>query len=160
MAPPNLTRATLSDLDRLAEVDARLANDRSHRRFARRVLELGDSWLATIADCPVGYALVSRNFFDRPFVDTLVISPARRRQGIGAALLGRCAEAHEEDRIFTSTNTSNAAMRALLARELWLPSGRIDNLDADDPELVFVKFTETSVPSLHRVSMIAESRRP
>jgi hypothetical protein len=44
------------------------------------------------------------------------------------------------DRLFVTTNTSNAPMRALLAREGYLASGTIDNIDPGDPELVFVKF--------------------
>jgi len=46
----------------------------------------------------------------------------------------------EADRVFTSTNESNAPMRALLGQCGYKPSGSIDNLDPGDPELVFVKF--------------------
>jgi hypothetical protein len=47
-----------------------------------------------------------------------------------------------EDRLFTSTNESNIAMRALLFTRGYRESGRIENLDPKDPELVFVKFLE------------------
>jgi RimJ/RimL family protein N-acetyltransferase len=40
---------------------------------------------------------------------------------------------------FTSTKTSNIAMRQLLKRLGFAESGQIENPDDDDPELVFVK---------------------
>jgi hypothetical protein len=103
-------------------------------------LGLGQSWLALKGASPAGYALVSRNFFDRPFVATLVVAESARRGGIGAAILARCEASHADDRIFTSTKQSNHPMRALLAKSGWIGSGIIHNLDPGDPELVFVKF--------------------
>jgi ribosomal protein S18 acetylase RimI-like enzyme len=89
---------------------------------------------------PVGYAVVTRHFFNFPFIDLLHVSDAQRRGGIGQALMDHCEVAHDADRIFTSTNESNAPMRRLLAKADWRVSGVIENLDPGDPELVFVKF--------------------
>ena len=129
-----------TDIPLIRTIDPRLDDDLAHARFVARVLAMGESWLALVGDAPAGYALVSRHFFDRPFVDTLVVAPAHRRGGIGEALMARCEAAHDDDRIFTSTNRSNRPMRALLAKAGWRESGVIHNLDLDDPELVFVKF--------------------
>jgi hypothetical protein len=41
--------------------------------------------------------------------------------------------------VFTSTNRSNDAMRALLRTEGWSSSGELDGLDPGDPELVFYR---------------------
>ena len=60
--------------------------------------------------------------------------------GVGLALMAQCERDHDADRIFISTNKSNAPMRRLLDKAGWRPSGQIDNLDPGDPELVFVKF--------------------
>jgi hypothetical protein len=54
----------------------------------------------------------------------------------------RIEDACTHDRVFTSANESNAPMRALLARLGYTASGRIENLDPGDSELVFVKFLE------------------
>jgi hypothetical protein len=43
------------------------------------------------------------------------------------------------EKLWTSTNQSNQAMRLLLPRLGFIESGRIDNLDEGDPELVFVR---------------------
>ena len=46
----------------------------------------------------------------------------------------------EGDRLFVSTNESNATMRELLVRRGYRVSGMVENLDPDDPELFFVIF--------------------
>jgi GNAT superfamily N-acetyltransferase len=111
-----------------------------HAALVAELLPLGMSWIAEAAGAPAGYALVSRRFFSRPFVDLLAVDPAWRRRGLGRRLMARCEAAHDGDRLFTSTNASNAPMRALLESAGYVASGIIDNLDPGDPELVFVKF--------------------
>jgi GNAT superfamily N-acetyltransferase len=96
-------------------------------------------WAAELDGRVVGYAIVSREFFERDFIELLVVDAAHRRRGAGDCLLSAIERAVRGDRLFTSTNESNAPMRALLAKRGWLPSGRIENLDDGDPELVFVK---------------------
>ena len=135
-----LRQSSATDLSLIRTIDPRLAGDPAHARFVARVLDMGESWLALVDGAPAGYALASRHFFDRPFIDTLVVAPPHRRLGVGEALMARCEAAHDDDRIFTSTNRSNQPMRALLAKAGWKESGFIDNLDPGDPELVFVKF--------------------
>jgi GNAT superfamily N-acetyltransferase len=96
------------------------------------VAELGDE--GTV----VGYvALAWNHFYDRDFVDLLVVAPAARRAGVGSALLRAAVALATTATVFTSTNTSNAPMRALLARDGWLLSGTLDGLDAGDPEVVY-----------------------
>ena len=118
------------DLDRRAAIDAAIA--------ARRC------WVAEGFGRVVGYGILSKNFFHRDFIEVVYVAESARRTGAGKALLGAIERAVHEDRIFTSTNESNDAMRALLASTEYKTSGRIENLDAKDPELVFVKFLERS----------------
>ena len=141
---PVLRRAKKVDAPIVAALDAiadpALAGSERRARVARELIALGESWIAEVGGKAAGYALASRRFFDRPFVDLLVVDPTFRRRGLGEALMTRCEAAHSDDRIFTSTNASNAPMRALLAKAGYEPSGEIHNLDPGDPELVFVKF--------------------
>ena len=137
-----LRPAADADAPMIAAVDKACGTRRDLGRDAwvGDMLSLGLSWIAEADAAVVGYVLASRRFYGRPFVDRLAVAPAWRRQGLGARLMAKCETAHNDDRLFTSTNASNAAMRALLAREDYAPSGMIDNLDPGDPELVFVKF--------------------
>jgi GNAT superfamily N-acetyltransferase len=142
MNPNALTirRLASDDLASLTGVDPLLASSQRRRRVVGELIELGCSWLAEREGRPVGFVIASRRFYDYPFVDLLVVADAERRDGVGSLLMARCEEAHDADRLFTSTNQSNRPMQALLAGRGYQPSGVIENLDPGDPELVFVKF--------------------
>jgi ribosomal protein S18 acetylase RimI-like enzyme len=87
-----------------------------------------------------GYAVLTRAFFHRPFVELVMVAPATRRQGIGLALVAHLVGvAPAKQNLWTSTNVSNAPMRELLAKAGFVQSGQIDNLDEGDPEVIFVR---------------------
>ena len=87
-----------------------------------------------------GYVVVRRReFFGRDLVVLLAVAERARRRGIGSALLDAALATSSTRRVFTSTNESNAPMRALLAVQGWVPSGRLEGLDEGDPELVFYR---------------------
>ena len=89
-------------------------------------------------DAVDGFVVTSvRSFFGRDFVRLLAVSASHRRSGIGSALLTAAALQATTDVVFTSTNESNGAMRALLRRDNWTYSGTLTGLDEGDPELVF-----------------------
>ena len=93
----------------------------------------------------IGYSVVNHSFFRRPTLEMLMVVEARRRQGVGRALL-REAQARmcTNGELWTSTNASNKSMRSLLKSEGFEISGRIENLDPGDSELVYFKeFIET-----------------
>jgi GNAT superfamily N-acetyltransferase len=134
-----LRRIGTRDLGRLTEADPRLA-DPARAAHIGELLGAGLSWAAFDAGgAMLGFAIVTRHFFGFPFVDLLVTAQAARRRGIGSALMAKCEAAHDADRIFTSTNESNAPMRALLWGAGWRPAGVVHYLDPGDPELMFVK---------------------
>ena len=88
----------------------------------------------------VGYLVLTRTFFHSPFIELVVVSPDARRTGIGRALLEHCIGLIPTgEKLWTSTNDSNTPMRALLPKAGFVESGRVDNLDPGDPELIFVR---------------------
>jgi GNAT superfamily N-acetyltransferase len=89
----------------------------------------------------------TRAFFGRDFVKLLVVSPAHRRSGIGSALLEAATATATTETIFASTNESNAAMRALFEREGWTLSGTLTGIDEGDPELVFYRTLDPTLPA-------------
>ncbi|HEX7760790.1 MAG TPA: GNAT family N-acetyltransferase [Caulobacteraceae bacterium] len=135
-----IRRASRADLPGLAAADPKLDSDPLRGRVVAEMLELGQSWVAEADGRIAGYVIATTHFFSRPFVELVVVAEDFRHRGIGMALMAACEGAHEDDRLFTSTNESNAPMRALLARAGYQVSGVIENLDPGDPELVFVKF--------------------
>jgi hypothetical protein len=89
----------------------------------------------------------TRSFFGRDFVKLLVVSSAHRRSGIGHALLVAASATATTETIFASTNESNVAMRALFEREHWALSGVLTGIDEGDPELVFYRTTDPTLPA-------------
>jgi GNAT superfamily N-acetyltransferase len=94
--------------------------------------------LALLDGQPAGFAVVGA-FFSNPFLDLIVTAEAFRRRGVANALLDAVEAAHAAQKLFVSTNVSNAVMRALLPARGYLPAGQVDHLDPGDPELFFVR---------------------
>ena len=98
-----------------------------------------------------GYVVIAfRRFFGRDFVELLLVHDDARRLGHGRALLRAAVIAAQTERVFSSTNESNAPMRALFAAEGWTFSGRLDGLDEGDPELVFFVDRPSLAPAPRR----------
>jgi GNAT superfamily N-acetyltransferase len=124
----------------LPEIDPNVARDLDRRHAIDSAIAARHCWIADYAGQPAGYGLASRNFFSRDFIDLIYVAEFARRSGVGDAILAAIENACGAASIFTSTNESNAPMRALLKSRDYHPSGRIENLDPGDPELVYVKF--------------------
>jgi GNAT superfamily N-acetyltransferase len=77
------------------------------------------------------------HFYQRDFIDLLLVAPRSRRQGIGRALMRAALQNASTPRMFVSTNQSNMPMRELLRSEGWSASGVLTGLDENDPEHVF-----------------------
>lgn len=130
-------RATTSDFDGMIALDTGNPHG-SPRAEALREWVAGDcAHLALEAGKPVGYAVMSRHFFDRAFIELLMVGAEFRRRGLATAMLRYLASISPTEVLWTSTNESNAAMRALLAAEGFVPSGIVEGLDEGDPELFF-----------------------
>ena len=97
--------------------------------------------VAHVDDQIVGFC-VGGTFFGHDFLELLVVAEHRRRQGVGAALVESFAARAGTAKVFTSTNVSNAPMRALCERLGFVEAGRIDHLDEGDPEVVYVRLAD------------------
>ncbi len=140
-----IRRASRDDLEAMTAIDPKLRTEPQRAEHIAPLLDLGLSWLAERDGRALAYVIATTRFFDRPFVDLLVVADEARRLGVGTALMAACEDQHDDDRLFTSTNESNQPMRALLAKAGYRVSGVIENLDPGDPELVFVKFRPVEI---------------
>jgi GNAT superfamily N-acetyltransferase len=122
------------------EVDPSIVDDLVRRDILDAAIAARMCWIGERAGKPAGYGIHSQKFFSRDFVELLFVRVEERRKGVGAAILRAIEDTIGADRLFTSTNQSNLPMRTLLEKCGYRPSGRIENLDPGDPELVFIKF--------------------
>jgi ribosomal protein S18 acetylase RimI-like enzyme len=139
--PDGIRCAVANDLDGMLRADHVAAlGDPGRAEFLRSSLMLGQCQVHVASGAVAGFVIVKpAHFFGRDFIDLLTVVPARRRSGIGRALLRHALATAGTSQVFTSTNTSNHPMRSLLAAEDWSFSGELDGLDDGDPELVFHK---------------------
>ena len=110
------------------------------RRFLRGLGE-GEVVVVRAADAIAAYAWIYEGFFGHTFLAYLAVQPQYRRNGLAGMLLEATEQRAVTDRVFSSTNASNAAMQAVFARYGWRRCGQIDELDPGDPELVYVKLS-------------------
>ena len=107
-----------------------------------RALAQGECHVATESDRIVGFVIRDCGFFGQAFVPLIVVAVASRRAGIGTALLAEAESGCRRTKLFTTTNESNVAAQRLFEKCGYVPSGRIENLDDTDDELVYCKWLE------------------
>ena len=135
-----IRQGSIADLNALIAFDDVAASDEMRRNQIENGLRDSEVSVALVDGIPKGYALLNYRFFGHPFIELLYVASESRRSGIGSRLIKNVENHAHGPKLFTSTNQSNEAMRALLHRLGFEESGIIHNLDPGDPELVFVKF--------------------
>jgi ribosomal protein S18 acetylase RimI-like enzyme len=141
LPPVMIRKASASDREALVACDPQAVPGSSRRRFIEERLRQDRCWVAELDD-RLGFEVLEDSFFGQGFVSLLIVQPELRRRGVGRALLAHALSVCSTPKLFTSTNESNTAMRALLRKMAFEPSGVIHNLDPGDPELLFSRMKE------------------
>lgn len=131
-------RATEDDLADVLAVDA------AHMGTARaELLEAAvrqrQCYVARDGWDVVGFAVLTTHFFGQYFLELIIVHPAQRRKGVASALMRHLEKIVPTEKLFTSTNQSNAPMQALCEKLGYAKSGWIENLDDGDPEIIYFK---------------------
>lgn len=104
------------------------------------LLEAAKAGWLQVATCDqrvLGHAIVRpRAFFGFDFLDLVYVAETARRGGVGHLLVAAIRD-RAADRVWTSTNLSNAPMHRLLRTDGWQPAGMLDGLDEGDPEVFY-----------------------
>jgi len=139
--------AIRQDIEEIFAIDHLAPEDTVRAGFTRQAVAEGRAFVMEEAGQITGFGLLGHPFFGHPFIYLVYIAPDFRGRGRGPQLMDYMAAQCDAagGRIFTSTNESNARMRHVLIREGWQESGKIDNLDPGDPEVVYVRFTTDTV---------------
>ncbi len=131
--------AQAGDLQRIIKMDPRVADTPGRREFLERAHAAGECIVARRAGDAAGFAVFDNSFFGQRFIELLYVEPAHRRGGVARAIVRYIESICPGEKLFTSTNESNAAMHAFCAAIGFARSGWIDNLDEGDPEIVYFK---------------------
>jgi ribosomal protein S18 acetylase RimI-like enzyme len=139
-----IRKAVETDIESIIAIDSIAQRELARRHFIRRSVLEENCYvhLAENGAFPakvVGYGVLTYTFYDFGMIDMVKIAEDQQRKGFGSALMHHMESICRTDKLFTSTNESNAPMQAMLAKLGYQPSGVIFNLDPGDPELVFFK---------------------
>lgn len=97
----------------------------------------GQCWLALIQNDVVGFVIFDQSFFENTFVKLLIVHEDYRKKGVGTALMKHVKKICPTEKLFTSTNESNISAQKLFESLGFIKSGRVENLDEDDPEIFY-----------------------
>jgi ribosomal protein S18 acetylase RimI-like enzyme len=134
-----IERGSGGDTEQVCAIDEIVSGRAPRRELIAAACEEERCWVARDGAIVRGFAIADHSLFDKFFVALLIVHPEWRRRGIATSLMRAAELGCDGDRIFTSTNASNTAMQKLCERIGFTRSGIIENLDQDDPELIYVK---------------------
>jgi ribosomal protein S18 acetylase RimI-like enzyme len=134
------------DIDEMVALDDLEIGNSSRWNLITRTVKQHQGYVARQENRIVGFLLMHQHFFELPFIELLLVHPSFRRQGIGTALMQHLETLSTPGKLFTSTNVSNERMQRLCERLGYVRSGIIENLDEDDPELVYFKRLSNEPP--------------
>ncbi len=138
--PPLAIRyATEHDATVVARLDRAVLGSSERETLLHRAVAAGECVVAERGAALVGLATMDQSFYGRCFLSLLIVHREYRRRGVGSALIAYLERHCPGDDLFTSTNASNLPMRRLCERLRFVESGRIENLDPGDPEIVYYK---------------------
>ena len=135
----SIQKAKPSQLLRICQIDEKQVGSRARRDFIENAIRAHNCLVAEVDREIVGFAITDQTFYGQTFIWLLIVTPEHRRQGVATELIRVIELKCPTRKLFTSTNSSNAIMQQLLDKLGFVPSGRIDNLDEHDPELVYFK---------------------
>ena len=137
----NIRVATLDDYDGLLALDTVFPQEPERAQQIHSWMQLSDCYVLEKDGALLAYGVLSHQFFGHDFVEMLMVGAEGRRQGLGSALLHYFRQISGTEKLFSSTNQSNQAMQRLFLKLGFQHSGVIDNLDENDPEIVFVSLS-------------------
>ncbi|NBM55869.1 GNAT family N-acetyltransferase [Proteus vulgaris] len=129
--------ATHHHLSALIELDTYAQQDASRIEEIKAWLDSQAVYLLEVDAQIVGYGVIHHYFFNQPFIELVMIDKKYRQKGYGKCLITYFQENTQGDKLFTSTNKSNHSMRNMLIKLGFIESGCIENLDENDPEIIY-----------------------
>lgn len=135
----SITKAKMSQLTRICHIDERQIGSRARKGFIENAVLTRHCLVARVGSEIVGFAITDQTFYSQTFIWLLIVTPEHRRKGIATRLVQVIESNCPTEKLFTSTNRSNAITQQLLGKLGFVQSGSIDNLDENDPELVYFK---------------------
>ncbi len=121
----SVEKAKPSQLPRICQIDERQIGSRARKDFIESAILAGNCLVARADREIVGSAITDQAFYSQTFIWLIIVTPERRREGVATELIRVIESGCPTQKLFTSTNNSNAIMQQLLDKLGFVPSGRI-----------------------------------
>lgn len=131
--------ATLNDLEVIICIDEEVIGNKSREVEIRESINNKNCLVGCIDDEIYGFLVYHEHFFGNLFIELVIVSPRNRRSGIAKELMKYVEENCQSNKLFSSTNQSNEPMHEVFKSLGYVESGYIDNLDEEDPEIIYVR---------------------
>ena len=128
-----------ADLAGIRFVDPLMRADPDRAHLIQAAVSAGECVVAVDGEEVLGFGILNYTFFHQGFVPLLVVGIGSRRLGIGKGLLSELERRCTKEKVYISANRSNIPAQCLFEACGFVPSGRIENLDLGDDELLFFK---------------------
>jgi ribosomal protein S18 acetylase RimI-like enzyme len=132
-------KATEKELQTIQAIDRLVLGDSSRKDFLANAVRAGQCLVARTGDTIAGFGELDQTFYGQGFISLLVVHPDHRRRGVATALIRHIESICPTEKLFTSTNESNAIAQRVYESLGFVKSGHIENLDEGDPEIVYFK---------------------
>jgi ribosomal protein S18 acetylase RimI-like enzyme len=127
------------NIDEIAKIDEEVIGSNSRREYIRKAIEEGRCIIALNKNLIVGFLIFDTHFFDCSFISLIIVRPAERRKGYATSLIQYFINISATKKVFSSTNKSNQRMQEVFKVNGFIESGFIENLDEDDPEIIYFR---------------------
>lgn len=131
--------AQLIDLDNIVKIDEEVIGNNSRCEYIRKAIEEERCIIANDKNLIVSFLIFDTHFFDCSFISLIIVKPTERRKGYATSLIKYFINSSPTKKIFSSTNKSNQRMQEVFKVNGFIKSGFIENLDEEDPEIIYFK---------------------
>ncbi|MBT2641509.1 GNAT family N-acetyltransferase [Bacillus sp. ISL-41] len=131
--------AQFIDLDEIVKIDEEVIGSSRRYEFIRNAIEDERCIVVKDKNLMVGFLIFDIHFFDSSFISLIIIKPTERRKGYATSLIEYFTSKSPTQKIFSSTNKSNHIMQEVFKANGFIQSGFIENLEEDDPEIIYFK---------------------
>jgi ribosomal protein S18 acetylase RimI-like enzyme len=136
-----IRNAEMNDCESIVILDSQIIESRIRENLIKLSIEENRCIVCEMNKSIVGFMIYHKFFLGHLFIDLIIVSPKTRRLGIAKKLM-KYVEIFSEKKFFSSTNKSNIQMQKVFQSLGYIESGLIENLDEEDPEIIFVKLID------------------
>ncbi|TXC92903.1 GNAT family N-acetyltransferase [Metabacillus litoralis] len=137
----NVTKAQIDDLEKLVNIDRAVIGDDRRRDYIKDAIEAETCIVVKEEEQIVGFLLYDTSFFGCSFISLIIVLPNKRLKGYASSMIEYMVSHSPTKKVFSSTNQSNVKMQKVFIKNGFIQSGKIENLDEGDPEIIYYKIS-------------------